>query len=245
MDDSGNLESPSAGVTVNTGSAPDTTPPTVTTVVPVAGATNVAGNATMQATFSEAMTASTINMNTFELRLGEKTGMLLGRSVTYNATSRIATLTPSPRLVGGQKYTAIVKGGSAGVKDAAGNPLAVDRVWSFTAEATPPTVSPNTPTSGATGVSRTANVTADFSEAMNAQTISGSTVELRSPNGTVVAAQVSYSATNRRVTINPNSTLASFTVYTVFIRGGAIGVKDLASNAMTADRTWTFRTRTL
>ena len=89
--------------------------------MPADGAANVAGNATMQATFNEAMLASSIGTATFELRQGGATGTLLTRSVNYNATTRVATLTPSARLVGGQSYTAIVKGGSAGVKNAAGS----------------------------------------------------------------------------------------------------------------------------
>ena len=138
-----------------------------------------------------------------------------------------------------------MKGGSAGVKNAAGLALVADRVWSFTAESTPPTVSTTVPANLATGVSRTANITADFSEAMDATTISGSTVELRNSAGTLVGASVSYNTSNRRVTLNPNSTLSSSANYTVTIRGGATGVKDLAGNAMSANRTWTFRTRVL
>ena len=43
-----------------------------------------------------------------------------------------ATLTPSSPLASGTTYSATVKGGSAGVKDVAGNALSADFTWSFT-----------------------------------------------------------------------------------------------------------------
>jgi type VI protein secretion system component Hcp len=48
--------------------APDTTPPTVTSFSPAAGATNVNSLANVIVTFSEAMTATTVNGSTVELR---------------------------------------------------------------------------------------------------------------------------------------------------------------------------------
>ena len=35
----------------------------------------------------------------------------------------------------GTTYTATVEGGTSGVKDAAGNPLSADKVWTFTIQA--------------------------------------------------------------------------------------------------------------
>ena len=54
-----------------------------------------------------------------------------------------------------------------------------------------------------------------------------------------------YSATNRRVTLNPNSNLAALTTYTVTVRGGATDprVKDVSGNALATNRTWSFSTR--
>ena len=42
------------------------------------------------------------------------------------------TLTPTTPLANLTIYTATVKSGASGVKDAAGNPLASDVVWTFT-----------------------------------------------------------------------------------------------------------------
>jgi hypothetical protein len=131
------------------------------------------------------------------------------------------------------------------VKDAAGNALAVDRVWTFTIETTPPTVTSTSPASGATGFSRTANITGTFSEAMDPASISSGTVELRAPGGVLVASVVTLSANGRTVTLNPNPTLAALTVYTVTIRGGTIEprAKDVAGNALATDRVWSFTTQ--
>jgi hypothetical protein len=52
--------------------------------------------------------------------------------VTYDASSRTARLAPASELDAGVAYTATVKGGASGIRDAAGNLLAADRVWSFT-----------------------------------------------------------------------------------------------------------------
>jgi methionine-rich copper-binding protein CopC len=223
----------------------DTAPPTVTATSPAAGATGVSGTANVTATFSEALDTTTINTSTFELR--DPANALVAAVVTYNATSRVATLNPTPTLTQAATYVATVKGGASGVKDAAGNALATDRIWSFTIapDTTAPTVTATSPASAATGVSRTANITATFSEAMDAATIDGTTFELRDPAGTLVPAVVSYNATNRRATLNPTPTLAALTTYTATVKGGAADprVKDAAGNALASSKVWSFTTR--
>src|SRR5215212_2099962 len=117
--------------------APDTTPgaPTVGSTTPQAGTTGVALGANAEATFSEAMDASTIlNANNFTLtKQGATTPV--AATVSYDATAKKAVLDPSTDLQAGSTYTATVKGGTGGVKDLAGNPLASDKVWSFTTAA--------------------------------------------------------------------------------------------------------------
>jgi Bacterial Ig-like domain len=112
-------------------------------------------------------------------------------------------------------------------------------------DTTPPTVTASVPLNGATAVSRTANITATFSEAMNAASISTSSFELRGPGNVLVAAVVTYNATTRVATLNPTPTLAALTTYTVTIKGGAVDprVKDAAGNPLAANRVWTFTTQ--
>ncbi len=123
--------------------AADTTAPTVTSKSPAAGATGVSQGTAVTATFSEAMDAATITgtppspSQTFELR--NASNVLVQATVTYNAGTRTATLTPSASLAGSTTYTATVKGGAADprVKDLAGNALAANVTWSFTTAAQP------------------------------------------------------------------------------------------------------------
>ena len=100
------------------------------------------------------------------------------------------------------------------------------------ADTTAPTVTATSPVANATGVAVSTNVTATFSEAMNAATLTTTTVTLV-PQGstTPVAATVTYAAATNTVTLNPTSNLATNTVYTATIKGGTAGAKDVAGNA--------------
>ena len=120
-------------VTVNPG---DLIAPTVTSVSPLNGATGVSVSTTVSAIFSEAMNAASINSSTIELR--NPANALISGTVSFNASTRTATLTPSASLAASTVYTARVIGGSSGVKDVAGNALASNFTWSFTTGNTPP-----------------------------------------------------------------------------------------------------------
>ncbi len=110
----------------------DTTPPTVTATSPALDAVNVATSAVVTATFSEAMNAATVNGSTFLLARGTTP---VSGSVSYDAGSRRATFTAGAALAHSTVYTATV---TTGASDAAGNPLAAVRTWSFTTAAPPP-----------------------------------------------------------------------------------------------------------
>ena len=110
---------------------PDTTPPTVTSVSPVSGATSVSPQASVSATFSEALNATTVTTTNFQLL--NSGGTAVTATVAYVSATNTATLTPTSPLSNSTTYTAVVKGG--GVKDLAGNALAADYKWSFTTSA--------------------------------------------------------------------------------------------------------------
>ncbi len=114
----------------------DTTAPTVTARTPASGTTGVAIAATATVTFSEPMDASTINTNTVQLRNASNT--LITATVSYDAGTRVATLTPTASLALNTVYTVTVRGGASDprVKDLAGNALATNDSWSFTTAAT-------------------------------------------------------------------------------------------------------------
>ena len=165
-------------VVFSTSSGSDVTPPTVTSVSPLSGATGVSVGTTVVANFSEAVNSATVTGTTFQLR-GPGTNLVTA-SVTTSGSQ--ITLNPSAALAGSTLYTVTIVGGASGVKDLAGNALASNYTWSFTTASvdnTPPTVTTVSPTSGATGVSATANAVANFSEAINSSTVTGSTFQLR------------------------------------------------------------------
>ena len=101
----------------------DITPPTVTATVPTNGATGVLVTDPITATFSEAMKTTTINSTNFYLDKGA-TG-----PVSYVSATKTAILTPSASLATNTLYTARV---TINVTDEAGNPLAVEKKWTFT-----------------------------------------------------------------------------------------------------------------
>jgi hypothetical protein len=220
----------------------DTTPPTVTGTTPGNGALGVPLGATVTASFSEPMDATTISGTTLTLRTG---GNPVSATISYS--NAIATLTPSAPLAPGTTYTMTVNGGVAGVMDVAGNALVNDVTWSFTTAAddtTPPAVTGATPASGATGVSTTAVATVTFNETVDAATITAGTFELRTPANALVPAAVSYNGATRTATLTPSAPLANGTAYTATVRGGTSDprVKDVAGNALAANFIWSFTT---
>jgi len=107
----------------------DTTPPAVTAVTPADGTTAPSTTATVRATFSEPVAPATLSTSTFTLTGSD--GAAVAATVTWDAATGSAVLTPSAALPAGTSFTATVKGGPAGVSDVAGNHLAADRVWRF------------------------------------------------------------------------------------------------------------------
>ena len=106
----------------------DTTAPTVSSTNPLNGAMGVA---VITASFSEEMNASTISAATFAMS-GPGVTPVTG-TVTYNASTDMATFTPSSALAPNTTYTATI---TTEVKDVAGNALAGNHVWSFTTSGT-------------------------------------------------------------------------------------------------------------
>ena len=224
---------------------PDTTPPTVTAVLPLDGTTDVATSTVVTATFSEEMDSATIGGGTFELR--DAASAPVAAVISYDNGTNTATLTPSAPLATSVTYTASVLGGIGGVTDSAGNALAATSTWSFTTAApsgdtTPPTVTAVLPLDGTTDVAASTVVTATFNEEMDSATIGGSTFELRDAASAPVAAVISYDNGTNTATLTPSAPLATSVTYTASVLGGIGGVTDSAGNALTTDYSWSFTT---
>src|SRR5262249_4276509 len=107
------------------------------------GATGVDPAAVVTVTFTEAMDPTTINSSTFLLLDGSNNPV--AASVSYSSATFTATLTPASSLSTLTTYTAVVKGGATGVKDAAGNAMTADFRWSFTTAGSSPSQGPGGP----------------------------------------------------------------------------------------------------
>jgi hypothetical protein len=104
-----------------------------------------------------------------------------------------------------------------------------------------PQITARTPVQDATGVAVNANVTATFDSAMAAAGFTTGTVRLTNPAGQVIASAVTYSGTNRRVTLNPSANLAGGTRYTVTLTGGTGAIRSSTGVPFTTT-SWSFTT---
>jgi len=237
-DGAGNALAATYTWTFTTGTSADTTPPAVSSTVPMAGATGVALNATISVGFSEPMDPQTITTST--LTLACPAGTPVTGTVAYAASGYVATFTPTVALAAATTCTATV---STGAKDVAGNALAAPYAWTFTtgatADATAPTVVSNFPVAGATGVPVNERITATFSESMKPSTIGPTTFLVDCPTGTPVAGTVAYAVNGNVATFTPAGPLPASTVCRATVTTGAT---DLAGNALAAPFVWTFTT---
>jgi len=231
----------------------DKTPPSfVSANTPGTGALLAVSDLDMNliATFSEAIFPRT---GTIDLRMGSATGTLVESfnvvsSTKLSFSGSTVSIDPTANLAQGKTYFVVFSAGS--VKDTANNALASSANFSLTTAAlpvdkTPPTfVSANTSATGVAVVDLGMNLVATFSEAISANT---GTISLRtgSATGTVVesfnvASSNKLSFSGSTVTIDPTANLAQGKTYFVVFSAGS--VKDVASNALTANASFSFTT---
>src|SRR5262249_46865337 len=224
---------------------PDTTPPTVSSFAPAAGANDVRIDANVTVTFSEAMDPASVNVSTIELR--DPSSAIVPATVSYAVGSFTATLDPTTSLSAGVTYTARVKGGSADprVKDVAGNALVADVTWTFTTTA-PLRVLSTTPTDGAFDVLAGIVPKARFSKPLDSRTASeGKTILLQDAAGNQVPFTRAF--TSRALTafaILPRGLLQPLQTYTITLKGGPNEphITDTLGTPLDSDYTWSFTT---
>jgi beta-lactam-binding protein with PASTA domain len=218
--------------TFMTGDALDTSAPFVIATVPVSNASNVPFNQILSATFSEMMDPGSINNGSFTLMQGATP---IAGVVGYIGVT--ATFRPVAVLDVNTEYTAMI---SVNVTDLAGNPLAVDYLWTFTtgdvSDTLAPYVTATLPSDNAFDVpiNQTLNVT--FSEPMDPATLNTGSFTLMQ-GLTPIAGVVGYIGVT--ASFNPAAMLLANTEYTATISASA---SDLAGNPLAADYVWTFMT---
>lgn len=106
------------------GTAADTTSPTVNSTTPADAATGFALNGNIIANFNEALDPTTVNTSTFTLSAGVTP---VSGAVSYS--NKVVTFNPASNLTASTVYTATL---TTAITDLAANPLAANVVWSFT-----------------------------------------------------------------------------------------------------------------
>ena len=209
-----------------TDSGSDTVAPSITGTTPTDGASDVALDTTVTATFDEPIVGSTV---TVEVTTPD--GPVPG-TTTYDAGTDTVEFIADDPLAASTVHTATISGAA----DAAGNVMEPVSVTFTTvaADVTPPAVTETTPADGASDVpvGRTLSVT--FDEPVAAASIAWS---VSSPNG-AVAGSTSYDAATRTASFDPDDALDSETLYTVTVDGA----QDAAGNGLSTV-TWSFTTR--
>ncbi len=238
---SGSAESaPSTVSAQSTFTLPDLTGPTIAGSVPTANATNVAITAPITVTASEPLDPASVTNENVVLRAAGASANVPG-VVAYTAGASSFTFTPSIPLTPSTVYTFDV---ATALRDRAANRLLAAYRVSFTTaapiDATAPSVIAFSPVAGAVDVSVRTAVSATFSEAMNAATVTASSITLApAAGGAAVAATVSYAVGSRTATLTPTAPLAASTSYTVRVTTAAT---DLAGNGLAALSTSQFVT---
>jgi methionine-rich copper-binding protein CopC len=104
----------------------DSTPPTVTATSPTDGTTNVSNPPSVTATFSEA-----INPSALTFTLADGGGAKIDSTITYNSTTKTATLVPKAKLGAGESYAVSIK-----AADVDGNMMTAAKTLTFTTSTT-------------------------------------------------------------------------------------------------------------
>ena len=206
--------------------------PIVVSTVPTNGATAVALNTLISATFNEVIDSTTLNSSTFFIKQGNTN---VAGSISY--VGMTAIFTPAANLLPNTLYTGTV---TTGIKDKARNSPKANYVWTFTTgvapDTIPPTVIATDPNNSDTNVLVTKVISAIFSKVMNPATINATTFTLR--KGTApVTGLVTY--TGSTASFTPTTSLAYNTTYIATITTGA---KDMAGNALVNNYVWSFTT---
>jgi len=207
--------------------------PLVTNTSPDDGAIGVTLNQAIAVTFSQQMSAPSMDVS---LKLLCPDGSPV--SGTVNSHSGTAIFVPSENLMAGTTYSVTVTPEASGAVGAA---LADTYGWNFTTGAimdtTAPTVIATSPLDHATNVPINQRVLAMFSEKMTPASLNRVTFKVTKPGGVAIIGVVTYAS--GAASLKPRYGLAPNTHYIATITTGA---KDLAGNRMASDYVWSFDT---
>jgi hypothetical protein len=206
--------------------------PRIVETVPADDADEVPHDVIVGVKFTEQVVG--VSEETFTLAR-QDLGVPLAARVTYDASTRRATLVPDEPLAASRRYVASL---AAEIADASGQPIVGQTSWMFktAADITPPQVAMTMPAAGATGVPVDVLVVATFTEQVSHVTLGSFLLE--APGGFVTGTIVYVSQT--AVGFKPAVQLAPFTVHTATLTSA---ITDFAQNVLEgAPVTWSFTT---
>ena len=205
-----------------TGPGPDFTPPTVVWTS-VTSNESIPTNSSIRIQFSESMDVTTFGPSNFYIS-DALLGTYIPTTLSWSADQSLAYLAPTSPLSAGRQYYFYASGGT----DLAGNQVSGVSFYfyaEFASSSSAPTVINFNPLSGATGLGTNTIVEAQFSAAIDPNTVGGVTL---SAGGTTVPTTPLLSAGNTVLQLVPQSPLAPKITYTMTIAG----VKDPAGNTV-------------
>lgn len=211
--------------------------PLVITTDPADLDTDVALDKIISAFFNEAMDPATLTDLTFTLFTSGN--VAVPGTVDLDPAGTVATFTPTDNLLSGETYTATITTGAESMSSGVG--LALDHVWTFTTEAgLIPEVILTDPADLEIDVALDKIISATFSEAMDALTITDLTFTLATSAGDPVLGLVELDPAGTIATFTPTDLLLSDETYTATI---TIGAESMATGTgLATDYVWEFST---
>jgi len=213
----------------------DTTRPTVSSITPSNGATDVPANTTIVWTFSEVIDPLSVTSGSLQVTISGLSGFVAG---SYETVANVVTFTPLNSL----PANALVRARAfSSIRDLVGNSLSGTPLSDFTiSDAVVDTDSPFvelvTPADGTVDVGRNQDVVLTFNESLNANTLNTNNFALF-VNGNRQGISVIRSSDNRVVTLSMSTLPASSLIEVIATNE----VQDLSGNRL-ADFRSTFTT---
>jgi YD repeat-containing protein len=240
-DIAGNVMANAFTSTFTSGTVADYALPTVVSVDPQTGTTNVPTNAHVTVQFSKAMDPETLTPATITIT-DQTTGKAVLGMVQVDASNTTAAFIPTTSLPIGRTFLAAI---STGARDVVGNALAARSVSSFktgyTDETAPPHLEASSPIAASINVPVNALLKFAFSQPLTITSVAPS-IKVIATDGSTLAVQTALSGGDQQVTLTPINGLQANTQYTVTI---APGITNIAGIPLDNPQTYSFTASTL
>lgn len=211
----------------------DSTAPTIQSISPGDGDTDIAIDAHIEITFSEAIDINSVSDNT--IQLGWSGSSAIGAEVTVSGN--LMTIEPSSDLEDNTEYMLTL---TTGITDLEGNGLAATFTSSFTTENIDneaPVLESFSIADGAINLSVNTNIVLEFSESLDENGLSENIVLTHIRTAETV--DVSFAISGSLITVSPVQELHGNSEYRLEV---LTGINDLAGNTLESAKSIEFKT---